>query len=295
MEKLIRIDQKIVNKGDPNSLPKIIKWAGCSREYFIDGHWTTEKPSKKPEGTRIVFPSLEQFRIAKDVYFAWDNIISQQIAPPEHPDTILERLIQARRANRAATLFIPWGVRPKGVFGNSETKALEIIEKLKKNLAERNISTQILIMPADIYATEINNQVDPYQARTYFQAVTEETLARGFEVKPWSMIRADNQDKYDKIYSQKDPERLLPTGILDRALKAAKCRSGYQGEKDIESAALAYLRERVCEAEIIENVYEPIKISMVAKGKDAYVDGNLPRVYILPKELQFPWLKQHEK
>ncbi len=278
-------------KPDQYSLPKILKWAGGSREYCMNGAWTGEKPAQKPDDSRVVFPSREQFKIARDTYFTWKDIALQQTVPPEFPDTILERLFQSRLANKSLTLFVPWGVRPVGSFGQSEMEALEKLTQFNNNLQKRNIDTNVLIMPADLYATEVNNQVNASVADAYFRVVGDQASQKGFTVKPWSAIRQDNQEEYNKLHSEINPKVILPSGVLERALKAAGRRSGYEDEKNIESAAYAYLRERLCEAEIIEKSYKPIKVSMVAKGKDAYVDRNLPRIYILPERLQFPWLQ----
>jgi len=293
MERLVTIDQKIINQGKPNqySLPKLLKWVETSREYCIRGIWTDEKPVQKPEGSRVVFPSVEQFRIAKDAYFAWNDIATRQTFPPELPDTILERLFQSRITAAPLILFVPWGVRPAGTLGESEIEALGILERFNNDLQKRNINTAVLIMPADVYATEVNNQVDATYADAYFQSVNSQASQKGFAVKPWSSIRQDNQEEYSRLRSELNPSSILPAGVLERALKAAGRRSGYKDGRDIESAAFAYLQERLCEAEIIEKNYKPVKVSMVAKGKDAYVDRNLPRVYILPERLQFPWLK----
>lgn len=293
MEKLVTIDQKIINRVKPDqySLPKILKWVGASREYCMNGMWTSEKPAQKPEGSRVVFPSVEQYGIAKDTYFAWRDIAPQQTVSPEFPDTILERLFQARLTTKTLIFFVPWGVRPVGVFGQTEMEALEILKRFNDNFQSRNINTTVLIMPADLYATEVNNQVDTTYVDTYFQIVATQASQKGFTVKPWSAIRQENQEEYDKLRSELNPRTILPSGVLERALKAAGRRSGYEDEKSIESAAFAYLRERLCEAEIIEKSYKPVKISMVTKGKDAYVDRNLPRMYIIPERLQFPWLK----
>jgi hypothetical protein len=293
MERLISVDQKIINriKPDQYSLPKLLKWSGGFREYYINGTWTNQKPNQKPEGNRLVFSSREQYRVARDAYFAWTNIVSQQITPPELPDAILERLFQARLTAKPITLFIPWGVRPVGIFGQPEIETLGMLEKFNNNLKSRNITATVFIMTADLYATEVNRQVDTPTTNAYFEAVGNQALQKGFTVKPWSAIRKENQNEYNRLKSELNPNTILPSGVLERALKASGRRSGYEDGKGIESAALAYLQERVCEAEIIEKIYKPIKVSMVAKGKDAYVDRNLPRLYILPERLQFPWLK----
>jgi hypothetical protein len=150
-------------------------------------------------------------------------------------------------------------------------------------------------MPADIYATEVNNQVDLNKARAYFENVTQVSIESfGFQVKAWSEIRAENIGQYLRRKAELDvdalKQMLTPIKVYE-AVSVSKRRSGYSDPKEIEQAALAYLRERVCEAEIIEEVYTPIKVSAVAKNKDNGVDRDLPRLYIIPDQEQFPWLK----
>lgn len=113
-------------------------------------------------------------------------------------------------------------------------------------------------------------------------------------MKSWSEIKKENKDLYDKRAQEltiSEIEKILsPTKILE-AKKAAERRSGYTDPSRIEEAAYAYLRERIIEAEIIEQKYKPIKVSAVPKNKDNEVDRDLPRIYILPDWWEFPWLK----
>jgi len=298
MERLIRIDQQIINKYKPDgfALPQVLKLAGASREYKINGEWTTVKPNARPEATRIIFDSRDQFRIARDVYFAWKTLSDTRIYNPVRPEEIIKRIFANRSSPIAPPLclFVPWGVRPQGEFGYPEKAVLDRIRSLQVNLSQRNINAQVLIMPADLYATEVNQQVNKDQIAKYFEDVTNWAYMRGFFVKPWSAIRQENMDIYQQRATELKKEKLEQMFIpakIEEAISAAGRRSGYKTESDIQQAAFSYLRERVCEAEIIESVYKPIKVSAVSKNKDNDVDRELPRLYIIPNELLFPWLK----
>lgn len=308
MERLIRIDQQIINKYKPDgfALPQVLKHAGVSREYKINGGWTVDKPNARPEATRIIFDSRDQLRIARDVYFAWKTLSDMKIYNPVQPEEIIKRIFDNRSSPIAEIypgrdydrpplcLFIPWGVRPQGKFGYPEKAVLDRIKLLQTTLWQRNVNVQALIMPADLYATEVNQQVDNDQVAKYFEDVTNWAYLRGFFVKPWSAIRQENIGIYQQRSTELTQEKLaqmFKPAKIDDAISAAGRRSGYKTRSDIQQAAFAYLRERVCEAEITESVYKPIKVSAVAKNKDNDVDRDLPRVYIIPEELQFPWLK----
>lgn len=296
MERLVRIDQQTINKYKPDgfALPQVLKRVGVSREYKINGEWAVDKPNARPEATRIIFDSREQFRIARDIYFAWKDLVTQKEDNPVKPEEIIERLLQSRKTGKPVMLFVPWGVRPQGRLGGSEIKALNQVQNMQQVLQRRNISAQVLIMPADLYATEVNRQVDIIQTTEYFEQVTSLSLLKGFLVKPWSEIRGKNIFTYRQRASELTPqglESIFKPAKIEEAIAAAARRSGYQSKYEIQQAAFAYLRERVCEAEIIESIYKPIKLSAVSKNKDNNVDRDLPRLYILPNELLFPWLK----
>lgn len=216
-----------------------------------------------------------------------------KIDNPVLPEAIVKRMIAARTSNKFLTLFVPWGVRPEGK-PRLESQVMERIDNIKNILQTRGINSQVLVMPADLYATEVNNQVSVPRAAKYFEYITD--LAKGFryEVKPWSEIRAENQGYYNArkgTLTDIEIEKLLPYSTILECLEAAKRRSGYKLEQLVRKSAFAYMRERIIEAEIIEGQYEPIKVSAVGKFKDNNVDRNLPRIYVIPPEQQFPWLK----
>lgn len=301
----VRVNMQSIEAARPNTfaVQRVLKDSDVIYEYQIGGSWTTDKPKQRPEGKRVVFDEVNDFRAARDAYFAWIDINNLRTAnrvqdklleKPERPDTILSRILQARKIAEPLVLFVPWGVRPTGPFGQSERTVLDALESTQNILNQRNIPTEILLMPADLYATVVNNQVDSQTASAYFEQVSTEAEKRGFSVKPWSEIRDQNWTEYSDRATELTEEKIreiLSQQKMDEAIKAANRRSGYTQTDDIQRAALAYLRERICEAEIVESKYKPIKLSVVPKNKDNEVDRELPRMYLIPPALQLPWLK----
>lgn len=199
-------------------------------------------------------------------------------------------------STKPLTLFVPWGVRPTDKFMNNEKMALDTVQNYQNLLKKYEVPSNVLIMPADVYATEVNNY-DPTTTNDYFSIVRNESKARGFQVKPWSQIRKDNQALYDRvlIYEanidslwRSTPKKLWYDGLL----KAAYRRSGKESSQEIARAAFDYLKERVAEARVIESIYKPIKLSMVEPNKDDVVDRDLPRLYLLPSAIRFPWISK---
>jgi hypothetical protein len=205
----------------------------------------------------------------------------------------LERISQSTKSN-PLTLFVPWGVRPEGQFGSSEKAALGYIQNYQELLKQYAVPSTVLVMPADVYAIEVNGYAwEP--TINYFNRVTQEAEARNFIVKPWSVIRKENMSLYQQVLCwEANPEalwRTTPKALWYRdLLTAAYRRSRKQGDSAITQAAFDYLKERIAEARVIESVYRPIKLSMVSPKKDDIVDRDLPRLYILPKNLRYPWI-----
>ncbi|MBP9717038.1 MAG: hypothetical protein KBD51_03810 [Candidatus Levybacteria bacterium] len=296
MERLININQNLIRNPRTNRFAfQAVTTPETSREYLVQGAWSQDLPTQKPEGTRITFSSVDQFRAARDTYFAWQEIESLD-GPfnPEFPDAIIARILKARSTPNPLVLFVPWGVRLIGDLGQSEIRAMDRLRGLKEILEEKRINAKVLIMPADLYATEVNNQVSSNTAQNYFAKVQETAEGYGFEVKPWSAIRSENMEMYlslKEFLTEGEIRGLLTGHKVNEAISAASRRSGYDRQEDIKKAAFAYLRERIAEAQIVEKIYAPVKVSAVAKNKDNEVDMNLPRLYIIPEREQFPWLK----
>lgn len=315
----IRINQNDLVKQFPDQfarerLFKQSNW--IRREYLIDGEWTKGPPSKRPEDVSIVFPygglpfPSERLRMMSNAYSAWRSLMEISTDEPFGKDEILDRLeepillaynrtmtLGVRDWDRIKTwteLFVPWGVRPSGSFGKPEETAFDRIQSVQDGLSQNGVSTKVLLMPADLYATEVNRQVNKVQATEYFEQVASAGRGRGFNVVPWSTIREEYLDDYQRLAAEFTIDvinELIPKPVIESAKKAAGRRSGFTTDAEIEAAAYRYLRERLCEAVIIEERYRPIKVSAVAKYKDNFVDRELPRVYVMPSELQFPWLK----
>jgi hypothetical protein len=233
---------------------------------------------------------LNTYYLSKE---AWDQTLSLQTEPAVFTYKVTDRLATST-PGAPVTLFVPWGVRPLGKPGESETQALNYISDYRKMLLKNGVPSKVLIMPADVYAIEINGY--PWESTTnYFNWVWNQSENRGFQVLPWSVIRSQNQETYENILkreaSLKSLWRTIPKALWYRdLLPAAYRRSQMQGDEQIKEAAFNYLRERVAEARIIELVYRPIKLSMVSPHKDDIVDCDLPRLYILPKSIRFPWM-----
>lgn len=289
-----------------------LPWVNVSYEYKVDGEWIKGMPQKKPEEKRLSFGDESQFELVKDIYGSWQVLSDMKVDNPIYPEEVFKRIagppITSLLAFRLGQvwwmknypyrpfleLFIPWGVRSAGKFGEPEISVLDRIQSLRDNLRKNRIAAGVLLMPADLYATDVNRQVTSQQAKKYFQEVGKAARGRKFEVKPWSEIRSENQERYQNRAAELTKDeliRILGREYVEEAVETARRRSGYRKEQDIVNAALAYLRERICEAEIVEDVYKPIKVSAVTKGKDNRVDRDLPRIYVIPPELRFPWLK----
>lgn len=253
------------------------------------GQWSTTA-IPKPQGRRLVFESSQKREKALDVYKAWERLTQEQVNDPVFPEVIFRRLALASSSKVPVTLFIPWGVRPEGRIG-AELAAIDRIQEITAILQTKGVPSRVLLMPADIYATDVNG-INKEKTDAYFREIGEEAKRRGFEITPWSTIRTANRNRYDELASslteQKLEEIMKKDGTMERIFKAARRRSE---TGDPRRAAYDYLRERICEAIIVEEIYQPIKLSLAPKNKDNNVDSNLPRLYLIPSNLQLPWLK----
>ena len=233
----------------------------------------------------------EKMRFPQNAEAAWAATKLLLVEDGSYFGDILSRFAMSSRA-KPLTLFVPWGVRPAGEFGSKEKEALDAVQKYQQLLGRNGVYSNVLVMPADVYATEVNNY-EANEASRYFSTVTRAALRKGFEVTPWSQIRQANKRMYDRIIqreaSLESLWRSTPKSLWGDLLNAATRRSK-QDKDEVAKAAFDYLKERVAEARIIDDVYKPIKISMVSPKKDNVVDRDLPRLYILPRNLRFPWM-----
>lgn len=289
MNKEVKIPLSVLSNSivDQFASRQVLKSGGSRRQYRFDNEWTDTNPGKKPESTRIVM-DVEAFRRARAVYQSWNELAPSFTFTPVFPERIIERLMQPA----IVTLFIPWGVAEWRNIGTRERSAMDAIDAVRARLGCRAIANRVVLMPADLYATEVNGKLKADAVTAYFDSVTEEAQDRGYTVMPWSVIRSGNNERYRQLASDLTPEKIeemISPSVTNKAYEAAKRNSGYTDEDSIRASSFAYLRERISEAVIIEETLAPIKLSMAPKNKDNDVDMSLPRLYILPDELVLPW------
>ncbi|MCL4360565.1 hypothetical protein M1555_04950 [Patescibacteria group bacterium] len=276
---------------------RITRWllrkGGAEIEYLNADEWVNE-PDSPPDDERAVLLTPELMGAVNDVRSLWQTWRSLSYGKPIDELKILSRLLSNRISGNDQVLYVPWGSAP-GVFRLDwkEEKVMEKITGIASIAAEYGISTRVLIMPADVYALVINKR-EPNEVIAYYYEVAALAARFGFDTRPWSEIRSDNSGRYAELkeyYSDKRLRSCIPDDIIEQAIGQAARWSGYASERDIKRAAFSYLRERNIEAQIIDEQYAAIKVSAVPKAKDAYVDDPLPRLYVIDKELQFPWLR----
>ena len=196
-----------------------------------------------------------------------------------------------RLRNAHVTIFTPWGPRyhweTRGIAisdTDKETKAIRYLANVFKGLnavlPSRNF--QWVFLGADSYGTRINQLPEKVVAE-YF-ANLRSVLANILPVaklKLWSEFHDAAEPHRQEIRASFDD--IFPQKVIWRAKETAK-------RMDRGGDHRAYLVERLAETRLIEALYQPIKVSLVARHKDNYVDGELPRLYIVPKHLHAPWL-----
>lgn len=226
------------------------------------------------------------------VQSCWKLINQSSVEKPLYRTDIVNRLNAAYTTNSPLYLFTPWGMNPTAEFSQKEKTGLTILSQWQRSFDINQIPTQVILMPADLYATEVNQSQTNYQ--NYLLRLTGKATNLGFNVIPWSTIRQENISTYQAKKRYFTPElinRIFSQKILLKAVEASRIRSGNIKETQIRQSVLAYIQERLAETEIIETIFKPVKISMVSPTKDIF-DLNLPRIYVVPTQNRFPWLKQ---
>jgi len=203
----------------------------------------------------------------------------------------LEDGVIPRLRQEDVTLFSPWG--PRYAFerrgriicpGDKEVKTLHALaglwEEFKLHLPDRR--WRWLVLGADLYGTRINN-LPPDAVRDYFLSLEEwiNRLLPGAEFRLWSDY--DEEAEAYRRVARDSWREWVSSSIVQRTQLTAR-RMGRGGNPT------DYLVERLAEAMLIEAHYRPIKMSVVARSKDAEVDHDLPRLYFLSDDLHAPWL-----
>jgi hypothetical protein len=282
-------------------LVRLLNTSPAAGGIFINGEWQETQLTSRPEAYQVVFDGLDQLSKARGCFSVWRAIEEIRKEKPVFPEKAFARLARARETDSPVTLFVPWGINPEWIetaedinLNSPEAEVLGRIKAFQELLAANRIKSQVLLMPADLYATEVNN-FDSSVANSYMEWLKYLADKFGYETKPWSEIRQENQTEYDRLRQKITLERIEANdelrARLSKAYLTAKKRSGYETWGQQKEAALAYVTERLCEAVIVEEKYQPIKVSCVEPGKDGPLDGEIPRLYLIPDSLRFPWLK----
>ncbi len=227
----------------------------------------------------------------------WRYIKQRSLQRPNKPDKILERLVETRVNRRPLILFSPWGPRygtrrSEITEDDPELKTLREVSCVIQFFNGEGYEIEYLLMPADAYGTEVNGLPKTFVS-DYFKwlkQAAEKIIGVNCRliVKPWSEIRMENKDSYEKLAAETggNLSQKMPEGEYKRSVEVAR---KFNPENPEENAR-KYCIERIVEAKIVETCFNPIKMSLVRKEKDT-LDGELKRIYILPEGLRAPWLE----
>lgn len=200
-----------------------------------------------------------------------------------------EGCVLPRLRENEVTLFTPWGPRyywqERGTEIGPNDKEVEVLTFFSRMLKEwrENMPGKKftwLFLGADLYGTRINGLPEE-PVGLYFENLRwwlAEILPLA-EFRLWSEFDQEAAPLRERVGA--DLHQRLSRLIIDRARRTSRVMGG---------AAETYLTERLTEADLIETLYRPIKVSAVGRHKDAEVDGSLPRLYFLPETLWAPWL-----
>lgn len=212
---------------------------------------------------------------------------------PVAVESILEKLAVSRIKGEELVLFSPWGPRYKTLIPEVTPQSPEIdtigeLNVVLRKFRDLGYKTKFLLMPADSYGTEING-LSPVFVSAYFNSLSA-TFERNLtdltmEIKSWSAIKASRRDRYLNLKEEISKLPISP-GTLGRARRKA-IWIGIAPEAS-EIAARLYIWERLIEARMISEEYDPIKLSLAKKENDEQdgypnISNNdyLKRIYIV--------------
>lgn len=194
------------------------------------------------------------------------------------------------------TFFTPWGARKEHArFCGERVKAsilcgvdpeyatLMFLAGLYREICEGLAPKRVrwILLGADLYATRINHVypewVDGYMK--HLEAWVKQEMPSA-EFYHWSTF--DQVAEHYREIARDNLCTLIGLSTRERAERTAQYMGGNADE---------YLVERIAEALFVEHHFHPIKISLVPKHKDAKVDCELPRLYLVPEKLRAPWRK----
>ncbi len=272
-------------------LDYVTKQRYITREYFVDDVWKSE-PKGKVRGFRYNLGDIK--KEIEDIAKIWKYIKDRSLETPKRPDKVLELLALVKLKPEKLVLFSPWGPRYNSMDDyriseqDPEIKTLKEIKEIFEQFKAKGYMLDFLLMPADVYGTEINSLKKKF-VEDYFKDLECQVYnllgKADITIKSWSEIREENKNKYKEL-SEKFNENLAEY-IKERTFKKnIEVAKNFNPEKAGESAR-RYCIERLVEGEIINDKYNPIKLSLVRKEKDI-LDGLLKTIYII--ENKAPWL-----
>ncbi|HLE07255.1 MAG TPA: hypothetical protein VI933_01375 [archaeon] len=218
----------------------------------------------------------------------------RKLASPATPYEFICRLAPVRvndeeiqkRVNDGI-FFQPFGIAKDGIFDDRCKSAISFTENILRYLKKYGIDAELVLMPADAYAIDINGYSEDAVKRfiSDMKDFCGRTSTPRVKVVEWSKIREENRNRYEEITSGFS----MDNSLLDKLLERAKRFSNLLPAE----SARRYASERFAEAIIIDETLKPIKISAANTDVDE-LDENLPRIY--PEKIQrFPWLPPWSK
>jgi hypothetical protein len=200
--------------------------------------------------------------------------------------------VLGRFAQAEINLFTPWGPRydweTRGTTIKPADKEILLLQflagiraELEQNMPDRRFQWQFLA--ADLYGLRINGL--PWEVVEDYYASLDQALAGylpGAELLRWSQLD-DEAERYRRAIRENFTMEF-DRSLVARAIKTAQAM-GRGGD------AMAYLVERLAEARLVNDRWQPVKVSCVGRHKDQGVDGPLPVLYLVPEDLHAPWMR----
>ncbi|MBS1266942.1 MAG: hypothetical protein MAG795_00911 [Candidatus Woesearchaeota archaeon] len=212
-----------------------------------------------------------------------DFIMQNSIDNPIYLEKIKDRL----DSQENLSLFTPWG--PKYTYletgtqlGQPEKQTLQELSEFVTFLKENGYNPQLNVMFADTYGTDING-LPKKEVLDYFNNLDAQIQNIDSVQGVWWSELKDCERYWDLKSSVESNffDYISKDEFRENVRTAIKFGGG------IESAR-TYSIERIVEGMLIEEMYKPIKVSLVKPEKDV-LDGPLARIYII--ENRKPWMK----
>jgi hypothetical protein len=240
----------------------------------------------------------------------WELLTSEkwQVEPPVFSELALRRILVSSE-DKPLVLFTPWGppYNKEGLNLNNspEVKSIKWLAEIAELFNAHRVSIKWIFLAANVYGTEINR----LGSLNGSPRIKEEVVERYFfnlkkpivvyirhdagTLETWSQIRSRYRAVYNLIqqeYTEEKVKQLISESRLKEMTRTAQLINRLNSREEAEVMAIGYLQERICEALLVEEIWHPIKISLASKKNDEVVDMELPRLYLVSKELQTPWL-----